>query len=276
MLSEVVNIDAFADSAVVRCTFSMVNNGDSVTLPVGFPVMNFFHSDITPYDERDKAQFEIYVDNAKLDESDIRVPVEMQGTYDRYLRVRHADKEYQRKLDSVKVRYGVIEGKRSTKVTKGSYAAYEKADYKVADWREKQPMLDFKLMNEFDSLIAKGNYPWYVWRMKFARGESRTIRVNYTVPPGMTKGAESRYVKYLLSTGAGWQDNIKRADVSVKLHDVNMGAIELISPGNHRVDKRLKTINWTFTDLEPTTKDDIYVKYYDAEERRKYDAFRRK
>jgi hypothetical protein len=52
MATETVDIDLYNDSSFVSCTFNMVNHGDSLTLPVGFPVMNFFHRGMYAYDKK--------------------------------------------------------------------------------------------------------------------------------------------------------------------------------------------------------------------------------
>ena len=276
MVSETVDINLYSDSSFVSCTFNMMNHGDSLTLAVGFPVMNFFHWSISPYDKQDKDKFEIYVDNLKLNQADIQVPQEMKGTYDKYMRVIHVEEEYKRKLDSVNTHFGVIEERKWTKITTGSFSEFEQAQNNVSKWREKQPYLDSDLMLEFDSLMAVGDYAWYIWKVKFQKDESKTIKVNYMVPSGIGYGGEYRFMKYLLSTGSGWKDRINNAQINIKLDNVKINTLETISPSNYKLDKKAKTISWTFVDLEPTTDNDIYVKYYNPSERRKWENFKEK
>jgi len=254
----------------------MMNHGDSLTLAVGFPVMNFFHWSISPYDKQDKDKFEIYVDNLKLNQADIQVPQEMKGTYDKYMKVIHVEEEYKRKLDSVNTHFGVIEKRKWTKITKGSFSAFERAQNNLSKWREKQPYLDSDLMLEFDSLMAVGDYAWYIWKVEFQKDESKTIKVNYMVPSGIGYGGEYRFMKYLLSTGAGWKDRINNAQINIRLANVKINTLENISPSNYKLDKKAKTVSWTFADIEPTTDNDIYVKYYNPSERRKWENFKEK
>lgn len=274
MVSERVDINLYSDSSFVSCTFNMMNHGDSLTLAVGFPVMNFFHWSISPYDKQDKEKFEIYVDNLKLNQSDIQVPGEMKETYDKYMRVIHVEEEYKRKLDSINTSFGVIEKRNWTKVTKGSYSAFERAQTNVSNWRQKQPYLDSELIMQFDSLMTNGDYAWYIWKVKFQKDETKTIKVNYIVPSGMGYGGEYRYMKYLLSTGTGWKDKISKAEINIKLDNVKTNTLETISPSNYKLDKKAKTISWIFLDIEPTTDNDIYVKYYNPSERGKWESFK--
>ncbi|MEJ1240287.1 hypothetical protein WBG78_19250 [Chryseolinea sp. T2] len=274
MLSEVVEIDMHADSSFLHCTFNMVNTGDSLTLPVGFPVMTLFHWNMYLYDLHDREAFEIYVDGVKLDRDDIQVPEEMKPAYDRFVRGAWADEEFKRKSDSLDNHYGVKPG--TDKVTRGTDAAYQSGYNKIQRWFDKQPHLDFKLYDELDSLLKNGNYAWYVWPVKFNKAESKTITVNYTVEAGSTYGGHSRFVKYLLSTGAGWYDNIGRADIIVKLHGIEVSTVEAISPANHQFDKVNKTISWTFSNLEPTINDDIDIQYYNPNERKSFEKHMRK
>ncbi|WP_127121341.1 hypothetical protein [Chryseotalea sanaruensis] len=254
----------------------MKNHGDSLTLAVGFPVMNFFHWSISPYDKQDKEKFEIYVDGLRLSQSDIQVPEEMKETYDKYMKVIHIEEEYKRKLDSINTHFGVIEKRNWTKVTKGSYSAFERAQTKVYNWKENEPNLDSDLIMEFDSLMTAGDYAWYIWKVKFHKGESKTIKVNYMVPSGIGYGGEYRFMKYLLSTGTGWKDKISRAEVNVKLDNVKVNTVETIAPSNYKMDKKEKKISWTFLNIEPTTDNDIYIKYYNPRERRKWENFKQK
>jgi hypothetical protein len=276
MVTETVDIDLYTDSSFVSCTFNMLNHGDSLTLPIGFPVMNFFHWTIGFYEINDKEKFEIYVDNVKLDRNDIQVPERMKATYDRYIRVIKADEEYKKKQDSLLTHYGVIEKRNKTMYPKGNYSTYDKAYSKIFEWRETQPHFDSDLIGEFDSLLNKGNYAWYIWNVNFKKGESKTIKVNYMVPSGAGYGSEYRFIKYLLSTGTGWRDKINKAEINIKLVNVKTNTLETISPSNYKLDNKAKTISWTFSNIEPTTDNDIYVKYYNPRERRKWENFKEK
>jgi hypothetical protein len=276
MDTEIVDIDLYADSSFVSCTFNMINQGDSLTLPIGFPVMNFFHWSMGLYGKNDKDKFEIYVDGLKLDENDIEVPDRMKSTYNKYLRVMQVEEEYSKKTDSLKTKFGVIERRNKTIYPMGNYSAYDKAYSKIFQWRQTQPYLDSELFNEFDSLMNNENYAWYIWKVRFQKGESKTIKVNYMVPSGIGYGGEYRFTKYLLSTGSGWKGKIRRAEINVKLQNVKSKTLETISPLSYKFDKKAKTISWTFSDIEPTTDDDICVKYFNRRERKRWENFTRK
>jgi hypothetical protein len=137
-------------------------------------------------------------------------------------------------------------------------------------------VFDSDLIGEFDSLLNKGNYAWYIWNVNFKKGESKTIKVNYMVPSGAGYGSEYRFIKYLLSTGTGWRDKINKAEINIKLVNVKTNTLETISPSNYKLDNKAKTISWTFSNIEPTTDNDIYVKYYNPRERRKWENFKEK
>lgn len=201
----------------------------------------------------------------------------MARTYSRYISRIKVDEEYLRKQDSVDARYGVVQkGSKVIYTKKGYGASHQKASSKIAEWRDSQPISDIDLLREFDSLLSEGNYPWYIWKVKFEKGESRTIKVNYMVPSGVARGGEYRYVKYLLSTGAGWKDKINKAVIDVKFFNVKPARVETINPANYTFDKKAKTIHWTFEDLEPTVGNDIYIQYYSSKERRKWENYKRK
>jgi hypothetical protein len=274
MFTDTVDIDLYTDSSFVSCTFNMINHGDSLTLPIGFPVMNFFHWSMGMYDKNDKDKFEIYVDDIKLNKNDIQVPEGMKNSYNKYMRVIKVEEEYKRKHDSLNIKYGVIEKRSKTIYKKGNFHTYDNAVSKISKLRETQPYLDSDLLGEFDSLIDKGDYAWYIWKVKFQKGESKTIKVNYLVPSGVGYGGEYRFIKYLLSTGTGWKDEISKAAINIKLIDVKVNTVETISPSNYKLDNKTKTINWVFSDIEPTTDNDIYVKYFNPGERRKWESFK--
>lgn len=276
MVTETVDIELYSDSSFVSCTFNMLNHGDSLTLPVGFPVMNFFHWSMGFYEKNDKDKFEIYVDSVRLDKNDIQVPERLREAYTKYLKVVSADEEYKRKQDSLKARYGLIEKRNKTIYHKGNYSAYDKAYSKILKWRETKQHFDSELIGEFDSLLHKGNYAWYIWKVKFKKGESKTIKVNYMVPSGVGYGADYRFFKYLISTGTGWKEKINKAEIKVRLNNVKTNTIETISPSNYKLDDKTKTISWTFENIEPTVDNDIYVRYYNPSERRKWGNFREK
>ena len=77
MKRETVYADIYNDSAKVECTFELVNLGNSTTIQIGFPEMNFQYWSIGDYSENDKTNFNIYVDKTLLTENEIVVPAEL-------------------------------------------------------------------------------------------------------------------------------------------------------------------------------------------------------
>ena len=278
MLSEIVFANLYRDSARVECTFELLNYGDSITIEIGFPEMNFQYWSVGEYSENDKRNFEIYVDGYLLTDKEIGVPKEFEEVYHKYMYVYYIEKEYKAKVDSIYKANNVIIKKNGAYV----YQSRESLDKtKIAfdslfKWRNSKPYLGSELWKEFDTQMKKGNYPWYVWRVHFEEGEKKIIKVTYNLPSGLGYGANYRYFKYLLNTGAGWYDNIEKADIILNLHDINMKNIEEIKPNNYLLDIQKKTITWGFRNLEPTEDDDIYVRYFDTVERQKYEKYKEK
>lgn len=100
---------------------------------------------------------------------------------------------------------------------------------------------------------------WYLWESEFQRGESKTIEVQYSLPFGMLYKTNERFFTYLLSTGANWKGTIGKAEISINLKDIEIDSLVSQLPGN--CVKTNKQLTWTFSDFEPTTKDDIKVLY---------------
>lgn len=119
--------------------------------------------------------------------------------------------------------------------------------------------LPSELWMEFEQERAKGNFPWYVWKVKFKKQEKKQIKVVYELPSGLGYRGKYRYFNYILQTGSGWYKSIEKAVVELKLHDIPLKNIEQISPKNYKMNESKKTITWTFTNLEPTKADDIYL-----------------
>ena len=100
---------------------------------------------------------------------------------------------------------------------------------------------------------------WYLWESEFQQGESKTIEVQYSLPFGMLYKTNERFFTYLLSTGANWNGTIGKAEIIVNLKDIEMDSIVSQQPDN--CVKSNKQLIWTFSDFEPSTKDDIKVHY---------------
>jgi len=100
--------------------------------------------------------------------------------------------------------------------------------------------------------------PWYLWDSKFKEGETKIIKVRYSLPNGQIyKG--SRYFTYLLSTGSGWMGTIDTAEVIVNIKDFSTDLILKTIPDNYTIEEN--QICWKFYNLEPTTNNDIKIYY---------------
>lgn len=276
MKSEIVRADLFNDTAKVDCEFEMVNYGDSITIEIGFPEMNFQYWSMGEYDINDKKNFKICVDGNILNENQIGVPAEMTSIYNSYMKVYLIEKLYNQKTDSI------YKANNITIQKNGSYSYKNEVDYKNARlsldslylWRDSQPNIGSNLWKEFNNQMNKGNYPWYVWKVHFNKNETKIIKVSYSLPSGMGYGSNYRYFKYILETGSGWYEDIEKADIILKLHNINRKRIEEISPKGYIVDKSQNTIIWNLKNLEPTKENDIYLRYYNVKERNHWKIYK--
>ncbi|MEO1254152.1 MAG: hypothetical protein AAFY41_04570, partial [Bacteroidota bacterium] len=262
MVSEVVNVDLYPDSSIVTCTFQMLNHGSSIELPVGFPMMNFHHWNHAEYQPTDKDYFRINVDGEQLTRDQIYVPEEMRNVYDEYMMVFRADSIYKAKSDSIYSHYRVKHRKNSSIYQPNTYEVVNRELEKLFKWRDQQPYLGSELMNKFESAAKNGDNLWYIWNVQFDQNSERTIQVTYSVPTGLGYGGQHRYFKYLLSTGQGWHLDIEKAEVNVRLIDISSRHIEEIYPEHGYLTSGESTVKWTFTSLEPSIEDDIFLKYY--------------
>lgn len=282
MQSEVVKVDLFHDSSIVDCSFEMINKGEVTALEVGFPVMNFHYwSGSSYYGGAEKEKFEIYVDGKLLTAENIKVPKTIEPLYNQLMDgiklSRHLHNKYLEIKDSIYTVHGIYENKRGThypndfvrKTTNQFLQSKRQKNYNRTAFIN-------QLSQELDDKVRDGEYPWYVWDMTFEKGEKKMITVKYSLPSGTGYGGKYRYFNYLLNTGAGWYDDIGKADVILKLHDIEMDKIEKIHPQEFQIDEASKTIHWTFHNLEPTTDDDVYVQYYKPSERRKFKQYSRR
>jgi len=276
MTSEYVFANLYNDSAKVECTFELKNFSDATQIQIGFPVMNFEYWSIDEYNPADKASFKIYIDGRLLTDNDIKVPNEMDGNYKKYMSAYFFDKVYQRKRDSIYDVNGVKERRNRTIYPAGVFERTKQAMKELHDWRQSKPKIDSELWKEFGEQKEKGNFPWYVWDVEFNQQENRQVKVVYSLPSGLGYGSNFRYFKYILETGSGWYKTIEKAVIKLKFHNIKLKNIEETFPNNYIVDARKRTIQWTFIDLEPTAKDDIYVRYFNARERRQWERYRRK
>lgn len=102
--------------------------------------------------------------------------------------------------------------------------------------------------------------PWYLWDSEFDDGETKIIKVRYSLPFGQIKN-RCRYFTYLLNTGFGWKGSIETCEVIVNLKDISKDLILKTTPQNNIVNDN--EIKWKFNNLEPTTSDDIKI-YYES------------
>ncbi len=279
MTREYVYADLYNDSAIVTCTFELLNLGDSITIQVGFPEMNFHYwSSFGHYGENDKANFRIQVDDRMLTEKEIGVPAELDSIYNAYMYIYHIEKEYKRKIDSIYKSNNVTVDKNGNDKypSAESYRTVSAAMNDLFKWRETKPNFDSELWDAFDREMKKGNFPWYVWNVHFDKHEKKSITVAYSLPSGQGYGANYRYFKYILETGSGWHGIIEQADIELKLHDIAMKTIERISPEGYQMDTVSKVISWNLLNIEPTKEDDIYVRYYNPAERKEWKKYQRK
>ena len=265
MVSEFVYADLYLDSAKVVCTFNLLNFGSEIDIQIGFPEMNFQYWTISKYSKNDKKNFKIYVDGHMLTESDIQVPPEMENIYKRYQSVDFYDSLFRKKQDSI---YDAIKISLDNEGNIINSEDFKKPLQQLNAWRESKPQLFPKLWNEFKEQQAKGNFPWYVWNVHFDSQEMKQIKVEYTLPSGIAYGKNYRYFKYILETGKGWFKSIEKAEIQVKIHDVNIRNIENLAPQNYTFDPTNNTYKWLFYNLEPTKEDDIYIQYYNSSERK--------
>lgn len=276
MKSEYVFANLYNDSAKVECTFNLENYGEETEIQIGFPEMNFHYWSISEYTPTDKRNFKIYVDGQQYTDEDIKVPPEMESIYNKFMSVYFFDNEYNRKRDSIYNFYGIEEKKHRTLYPPGSYDQAEKAMKELFEWRDTKPQLGSELWTQFKDQKEKGNFPWYVWNVKFDEKEMKQIKVVYSLPSGLGYGSDYRYFKYILETGRGWYKFIEQADIKLQFHDIDIETIEEISPNNFNIDKAKKTVWWTFINLEPTKNDDIYIRYFNKKERRNWERYKRK
>lgn len=111
--------------------------------------------------------------------------------------------------------------------------------------------------------------PWAVFEVAFPAGQDVVVEVAYTQEAW---GYEPYWVlTYIVETGAGWYGTIGQGEIRVVMpYAVSPGNIVLDgSVGYGRTSPRPRmegqTLIWTFTDLEPTAQDNIWVLYVDPE-----------
>jgi len=280
MVSEIVIADVYKDTTFVECNFVLKNHSESTSLACGFPVMSFYYwfgfpDGWKPEDEN----FQVWVNNKEITQ------------FERYLPKYIIDKKEESDLKSTSFwndyRDTLENIRDSLTVVLEDSLNIKKLDYTSPHYKtlwvmyekeiERRPILNsrrdemFRLQTETGYVIDYENTPWYIWNLAIANDEIVSIRVNYKVPTGLGYSGTYRFFKYIIHTGSGWFLNIERADIIIKLHDFEMNTIEDISPENSIIDSLNKTITWSLLDIEPKIEDNIYVRFYDPEERSQYE-----
>lgn len=235
MVSEVVSVDLYKDSSVVEVLFEMKNLGQTETIEVGFPIMDFYFgwkSSLFVGQKSEGERFQAWIDNE---------PVENIKIYG---------------FDFREVSSGEI------------VLTHKKRDILKEDsvWQQKIQQAKESDPN-FLAVPNNGGWeiqPWYIWNTTFPKGETRWVKVRYSLPPGANK--RSYFFNYLLHTGANWKHNIGKATVKVKIHDIPAEEIQKIHPDGYT--KEGNVLTWVLKNFEPTSNDDIFI-YYSKENARK-------
>lgn len=100
---------------------------------------------------------------------------------------------------------------------------------------------------------------WYLWDTYFEKNETMVIEIDYSLPHGIVKSDLYYKFDYLLSTGSGWKGSIDTAEINVTLKDFEKNLILKATPENYTSSSN--QLIWRLYDIEPTTKDDISIKY---------------
>jgi len=278
MTQEYVYADLYNDSSRVECTFELLNLGDSITIQVGFPEMNFQYWSLGGYSYSDIRKFQILVNYNMLTRKQIKVPDDIKELHNNYMFIDSINDVFSQGREKIIKENHITFGKRG----KWKYPSIEirkKAEQEfdsLYKWYSSKQTDDSNLRSSLYDYTRSGMNPWYVWDVHFDMNEKKTIKVVYSLPSGQGYGADYRYFKYIFETGSGWHGLIEKADIELKLHDIKMETIEEISPKGHQIDTTQKIIKWNFADIEPTKENDIYVRYYNPAERRNWENYQKK
>ena len=272
---EIVEVDLFPKKSMVNCTFEMKNYGPVTELEVGFPVMDFHYWNIEGYSETDKANFEIQVNDKSLSKDDIKVSKALEPVYQEFMARITLEKEHDIKIDSTYKSHNVKYRKDGSLIFPKDLDQPKMQTVIDSIHRYYWPKtsLSMDLVAEFNALTNNGKFPWYVWDVKFAENETKTIKVSYELPSGLFGNGEYRYFKYILKTGAGWYKDIGKADIVLNLNGIPFKNIEDLQPNNYLLDKKNNQVKWSFKNIEPTEKDDIYLQYTIPKEKRRLERW---
>lgn len=269
MTSEVVNINLSKDSSIVECIFYLKNLGDSITIEIGFPEMNFeYYNDCYwVYKNKDKNLFQIQIDSDTIQNFKLKAPRDLDSIYKEYTYIDSINNIYIKKVDSINnTNYPMELWDKQDSIFNSELKQLDSLEV----WR-KQFTSEVELFRKIENLKMRKEYPWYVWQVKFEKDEIKKIIVRYTMPTGIQRHNEKRYryFKYLLNTGSGWKDSINTAEINIYINDnINLKHIIDVSPKKYKKSKKGRTISWNFKNLEPSIDDDIYVKFFDNKEKK--------
>jgi len=112
MIQEYVYADLYNDSARVVCTFELLNLGDSTTIQIGFPEMNFQYWSWGGYSYSDIRKFQIQVDNNTLTRKQIKVPNDILELYNNYMSIDSMNDVFNQKRDNIIKENNITFGKR--------------------------------------------------------------------------------------------------------------------------------------------------------------------
>ena len=124
-------------------------------------------------------------------------------------------------------------------------------------------VLTHRIMGE-DPYRSDHQVPWSSFDVTFPPGEDVAVHVEYT----LEASGEYPFIwfKYVLSSGAAWNDSIGSADIIVRLpYEPSDENVLFDSPGFTAFGTTLggaidgKTVRWHYEDLEPTTQDNFEV-----------------
>ena len=225
MVSEVVTVDLYKAGSTVEVLFEMKNLGETEIVEVGFPIMDFYFGWKTSLfvgQNSEGDRFKVWVD-------DILV-------------------------ENIKI-YGFD--------FREVLSLEKSITHRKQDILKEESRLHQQLSEKAPAVIS---YPqesgkwngmlWYIWSTTFPKGETRWIKVRYLLPKGVDK--RNNFFNYVLHTGANWNETIE-AIIKVNILDIPDQDIRRIAPAGYT--KNGNMISWTFTDFEPTGKDDIFIYY---------------
>ncbi|MFN8674603.1 MAG: hypothetical protein U0457_21285 [Candidatus Sericytochromatia bacterium] len=109
---------------------------------------------------------------------------------------------------------------------------------------------------------------WFVWKSKFKPKRITKIEVYFLTDNHNAKISEgydrsnSNGFTYILESGKVWKDKIKEGNIYIKLmEDVDIDDILGVYPEKLQYDKENKLIIYSFKNLEPSSENNIIIRY---------------